>query len=91
MNIYIIVKSTLVTALLIAGFSIFTIRVRRLLKIMKSVQGKAQIKVDRLAERVKVLLTDVFGQSNVRRKLMPGLAHSLIFLDFWQFNRTRWN
>ena len=82
MNIYIIVKSTLVTALLIAGFSIFTIRVRRLLKIMKSVQGKAQIKVDRLAERIKVLLTDVLGQSNVRRKLMPGLAHTLIFFGF---------
>ena len=82
MNIYIIVKSTLVTALLIAGFSIFTIRVRRLLKILKSVQGKAQIKVDRLAERIKVLLTDVLGQSNVRRKLMPGLAHTLIFFGF---------
>jgi len=82
MNIYLIVKSILVTALLIAGFGIFTIRVRRLLKIMKSAQGKAQIKVDRLAERIKVLLTDVLGQSNVRRKLMPGLAHTLIFFGF---------
>ena len=82
MNIYIIVKSILVTALLIAGFGIFTIRVRRLLKIMKSVQGKTQIKIDRLAERIKVLLIDVLGQSNVRRKLMPGLAHTLIFFGF---------
>ena len=82
MNIYIIAKSILVTALLIAGFGIFTIRVRQLLRIMKSVKGQAQIKVDRLAERVKVLLTDVLGQSNVRRKLMPGLAHTLIFFGF---------
>jgi Fe-S oxidoreductase len=82
MNIYIIVKSILVTALLIAGFGIFTIRVRRLLKIMTSVQGKAQINIDRLAERIKVLLTDVLGQSNVRRKPMPGLAHTLIFFGF---------
>ena len=82
MNIYIIVKSILVAALLIAGFGIFTIRVGRLLKIMKSVQGKAQIKVDRLAERIMVLLTDVLGQSNVRRKFMPGLAHTLIFFGF---------
>ncbi len=83
MNIYLIVKSILVAALLIAGFGIFTIRVRRLLRIMKSVKGQAQIKVDRLAERVKVLLTDVLGQSNVRRKLMPGLAHTLIFFGFF--------
>ncbi|MGD9363859.1 MAG: (Fe-S)-binding protein [Desulfobacterales bacterium] len=82
MTIYIIVKSILVAALLIAGFGIFTIRVRRLLKIMKSVQGKSQIKVDRLAERIRVLLTDVLGQSNVRRKFMPGLAHTLIFFGF---------
>ena len=82
MNIYIIVKSILVAALLIAGFGIFTIRVGRLLKIMKSVQGKAQIKLDRLAERIMVLLTDVLGQSNVRRKFMPGLAHTLIFFGF---------
>ena len=82
MNIYIIVKSILVAALLITGFGVFTMRVRRLLKIMKSVQGKAQIKVDRLAERIKVLLTDVLGQSNVRRKFMPGLAHTLIFFGF---------
>ena len=82
MNIYIIVKSILVAALLITGFGVFTMRVRRLLKIMKSVQGKAQIKVDRLAERIKVLLTDVLGQSNVRRKFMPGLTHTLIFFGF---------
>ncbi|MGD8446798.1 MAG: (Fe-S)-binding protein [Desulfobacterales bacterium] len=82
MTIYITVKSILVAALLIAGFGIFTIRVRRLLKIMKSVQGKSQIKVDRLAERIRVLLTDVLGQSNVRRKFMPGLAHTLIFFGF---------
>ena len=49
---------------------------------MKSVQGKAQIKLDRLAERIMVLLTDVLGQSNVRRKFMPGLAHTLIFFGF---------
>ncbi len=82
MNIYIVVKSILVTALLIAAFGIFTIRVRRLLRIMKSVKGQAQVKVDRLGERVKVLFTDVLGQSNVRRKLMPGLAHTLIFFGF---------
>ena len=82
MNIYITVKSILVTALLIAGLGVFTIRVRRLLRLMKSVKGQAQIEVDRLAERVKVLLTDVLGQSNVRRKLMPGLAHTLIFFGF---------
>ena len=82
MNIYIIVKSILVAALVIAGFGIFTIRVGRLLKIMKSAQGKAQIKIDRLAERIMVLLTDVLGQSNVRRKFMPGLAHMLIFFGF---------
>ncbi len=82
MNIYITVKSILVAALLVAAFGIFTIRVGRLLKLMKSVQGKTQIKVDRFAERIKVLLTDVLGQSNVRRKFMPGLAHMLIFFGF---------
>ncbi|MGD9139494.1 MAG: (Fe-S)-binding protein [Desulfobacterales bacterium] len=82
MNDYIIAKSILVTALLIAGFAFFTIRVRRLLRIMNSVKGQTDLNVDRLSERIKVLLTDVLGQSNVRRKTLPGLAHTFIFFGF---------
>ncbi len=67
---------------LVTGFSLFFFKVNRLVSLMKAVQGEAAFKLDRISERIKVLITDVLGQSNVRRKLLPGLAHTLIFFGF---------
>jgi len=82
MTVYLWIKSFLVAIAVVGAFSLFFTRVRRLFALMRGVQGNAAFKLDRIGERVKVLFTDVLGQSNVRRKRLPGLAHSLIFFGF---------
>jgi Fe-S oxidoreductase len=67
---------------LVTGFSLFFFKINRLVSLMQAVQGEAAFKLDRISERIKVLITDVLGQSNVRRKLLPGMAHTLIFFGF---------
>lgn len=82
MGTYTIIKSFIMTAFLITAFSLFFVRVRHLVRLMMAVKGKPTLQIDRFPERVKVLLTDVIGQSNVRRKFLPGMAHTLIFFGF---------
>ncbi len=82
MGTYTIVKSFIMAVLLITAFSLFFVKVRHLVRIMMAVKGEATLQIDRFPERVKTLFTDVIGQSNVRRKLLPGLAHTLIFFGF---------
>jgi Fe-S oxidoreductase len=67
---------------LVGAFSFFSIRVRRLYRLMMAVEGATEFKLDRIAERIGVLFKDVLGQRNVRRKRLPGLAHTLIFFGF---------
>ena len=67
---------------LVAGFGLFFFKVNRLVSLMQAVQGKVVFKPDRIFDRIKVLFSDVLGQSNVRRKRMPGLTHTLIFFGF---------
>lgn len=82
MAAYLIIKSVLMATAIIGAFSLFFVRAKRLVLLMKNVQGRSGVVVDRLDDRVRVLLTDVLGQSNVRRKMLPGLAHTLIFFGF---------
>jgi Fe-S oxidoreductase len=82
MQSYITVKSILMAVLLMGGFGYFFYKVNHLIILMNSVQGQRGYTVDRLGERVKVLLVDILGQKNVRRKMMPGLAHTFIFFGF---------
>jgi Fe-S oxidoreductase len=82
MNTYTWIKSILMTIAVIAASSFFIYRVRHLVLLMLSVQGHTTFKLDRIGDRIKVLITDVLGQSNVRRKKFPGLAHTLIFFGF---------
>ena len=82
MNTYSWIKSVLMAIALIGAFGLFFVRVKHLVVLLRSVQGDAGFKMDRIGERLKVLITDVFGQSNVRRKPMPGWAHTLIFFGF---------
>ncbi len=81
-TIYITVKAILMAVLLMGGFGYFFYKVRHLILLMNSVQGERGYTPDRLGERIKVLFVDILGQKNVRRKLMPGLAHTLIFFGF---------
>ncbi len=86
MDLYTTIKSFAMALLIIAAFGIFYVRVRRLFNIMCAVKGEATLKVDqitsRITERIKVLFTDILGQSNVRRKILPGIAHTMIFFGF---------
>jgi Fe-S oxidoreductase len=82
MTAYLVIKSVLMGALLMAAFYYFGIKVKRLFSIMKSVDGVGPGKPDRIPERIGVLFKDVVGQHNVRRKKMPGWAHTLIFFGF---------
>jgi hypothetical protein len=68
--------------LLATAFYIFTVKVKRLYRIMQSADGASPAKPDRIAERIGVLVKDVLGQRNVRRKKMAGWAHALIFFGF---------
>jgi Fe-S oxidoreductase len=82
MEQYTIIKSFVMLMALVGAFSFFSIRVRRLYRLMMAVQGSTEFKLDRVVERVGVLFKDVLGQRNVRRKRLPGLAHTLIFFGF---------
>ena len=82
MEIYDWIKSIVMAAALVGGFGLFFIRVKDLVQIMQSVQGESTFKLNRIPERFMVLITDILGQSNVRRKSMPGWAHTLIFFGF---------
>ncbi len=82
MEQYIIVKSAVMLMALIGAFSFFFMRVRRLYRLMMAVEGTSDFKMDRVRRRIGVLLTDVLGQANVRRKRLPGIAHTLIFFGF---------
>jgi Fe-S oxidoreductase len=82
METYLILKAILVALALVGAFGFFSVRVRRLYGIMRAVQGKSDFTLDRIGDRIRVLFTDVLGQSNVRRKQLIGTAHMLIFLGF---------
>jgi Fe-S oxidoreductase len=81
-GIYSWIKSIVMAAALLGGFGLFFLRVKDLVLIMQSVQGEAQFELNRIPERIKLLFTDILGQSNVRRKTMPGWAHTFIFFGF---------
>ncbi len=82
MNTYSWVKSVLVAMAMIGAFGLFFVRVKHLVLLMRGVQGNLETKPDRIGERIQVLITDVLGQRNVRRKPGPGWAHTLIFIGF---------
>lgn len=82
MEPYTIIKSVVMSVALIGAFSFFYFRVRRLFRLMKAVEGTSEFKLNDVGRRIGVLLKDVLGQANVRRKALPGYAHTLIFFGF---------
>lgn len=82
MTFYYVLKSLLMLAALVYAFRFFFVKVKYLYTLMMSVEGELEKPVDRIKDRIKVLFTDVLGQSNVRRKTLPGLSHTLIFFGF---------
>ncbi len=82
MQTYVTIKSIVIALALIGAFGYFFVLAARLYRLMRSVEGQTDFTIDRIGERVKVLFTDVLGQSNVRRKPLIGTAHMLIFFGF---------
>ncbi|MGD9077749.1 MAG: hypothetical protein PVG96_00345, partial [Desulfobacterales bacterium] len=82
MQTYVTLKSIVMALALIGAFGYFFVRARHLYCLMRSVEGQTDFKLDRIGERIKILFTDVLGQSNVRRKPLIGTAHMLIFFGF---------
>ncbi len=82
MEKYLIFKSVLMLVALFGAFGYFFIKVKKLYKIMMAVDGEPKPVIDRVGKRIKVIFTDILGQTNVRRKLLPGFAHTLIFFGF---------
>lgn len=70
-------------ALLILGaWTVFFRKTHRLWRIMRAVRGEGPPPPAKWAERFPLLLTDILGQSAVRRKPGIGLAHTAIFFGF---------
>ncbi len=83
MKFYLLIKSLIMLVAIIWAFRLFFIKVKRLYDIMMAVEGKIDSSpLDRIQERIKVFFTDVLGQSNVRRKTLAGISHTLIFFGF---------
>lgn len=82
MTFYLILKSLIMLIAIVTAFRLFFIKVKRLYALMMAVEGKIETPFNRIKERMNVLFTDVLGQSNVRRKTLPGISHTLIFFGF---------
>jgi Fe-S oxidoreductase len=82
MEQYTIIKSFVMLTALVGAFFWFFMRVRRLYRLMMVVEGTTAFRLDHVGRRIGVFFKDVLGQANVRRKKMPGIAHSLIFFGF---------
>jgi Fe-S oxidoreductase len=82
MEQYAIIKSFVMLMALAGAFSFFFLRVKRLYRLMMAVEGTTEFKLDHVSARIGVLFKDVLGQANVRRKKLPGIAHTLIFFGF---------
>ena len=82
MESYTIVKSFLMFMAVAVAFSFFFLRVKRLYRLMTAVEGVSGFKLGEVPARLGILIKDVLGQANVRRKTLPGLAHTFIFFGF---------
>ncbi len=82
MELYTLIKIVIMIVALGGAFSLFFLRVKKLYRLMRSVSGQSEFVLDRVGERVVILFTEILGQSNVRRKFIPGMAHTMIFFGF---------
>jgi Fe-S oxidoreductase len=82
MEQYIIIKTFVMAVALLGAFGIFFARVKHLYAVMMAVDGKSEFRFNQIGRRIRIFFTDVLGQSNVRRKKMIGLAHTMIFFGF---------
>ncbi len=91
MDIYIVLKQIVMAVLLVGAFGYFTIKIRRLIAIMKGVKGSIPVPTPQFccddakqvsSQRIRTFFGDVLLQNNVRRKTGIGFAHTGIFFGF---------
>ncbi len=75
-----VIGSVIFVALLIAAWTIFALRIRKLVRLMRL--GRPENRFDHLGDRVKYFTLMVLGQRGVLRDPLPGIAH---FFTFWGF------
>ena len=61
MQTYVTLKSIVMALALIGAFGYFFARTRHLYRLMRTVEGQTDFKLDRIGERVKILFTEVLG------------------------------
>ncbi len=79
---YISIKPFLVAIALIGAFTYFALRAKILLDLLKAVNKPGPNRLTHIPARIGAVILDVLGQRSVRRKLGPGIAHTLIFWGF---------
>lgn len=79
---YLTIKPVLVLLAVGGAFTYFALRARILVQLLQSVSKPGPVRTDNVPTRVWFVVRDVFLQTSVRRKLGPGIAHSLIFWGF---------
>ena len=79
---YLAIKPFLVLVAISGAFTYFILKANVLLSLLKSVKKPEPSRTHNLPARIQAVLLDVLGQRSVRRKLGPGIAHTLIFWGF---------
>lgn len=79
---YFTIKPFLVLLALVGAFIYFAICARALVSVMQNVNGVGPDRLSHLPARFWAVLRDVLGQRSVRRKKLPGIAHTMIFWGF---------
>jgi len=79
---YITIKPILVLLAVAGAFTYFVLRAKILVDLLKGVTKPGPNRTQFLPSRILAVVTDVLLQSSVRRKIGPGIAHTLIFWGF---------
>ena len=78
---YIAMKSIIVAVMLVISFAVFFYRFSRLIKLMKAAKHPGPA-IKHIGLRLQAFWNDVILQKSVRRKFLPGVAHTFIFYGF---------
>lgn len=79
---YLTIKPFLVLAAILGAFTYFALRAKILLQLLQSVTKPGPDRLNNIPARISAFLLDVVGQRSVRRKIGPGIAHTMIFWGF---------
>jgi Fe-S oxidoreductase len=82
MQNYLVLKPILVFLAVAGAFAYFVLRAKILVDILRGVTKPGPSRAENLPARLWAVARDVLLQTSVRRKLGPGIAHTLIFWGF---------